>query len=122
MQYVLSNEHYPQFATHYDIRFDEEDPKLVIEISGQLTKNELTNLINFRWNDISQIMQRLPKVDSTNISVLELAKKVYDLRKNGMKYREIADILEEENPNDDSGIYNEDYIKTLFNRYKKIFE
>lgn len=123
MNYILENKLLPPLLSEYDIRIEDNDnPRLIIEINNRLNKKEFNELINREWNEISYLMNQLKRVEIKKISVLELAKQVFDLRKQGLKNREIADILEKQNPKDESGKYNEDYVKTLYNRYKHIFQ
>lgn len=56
---------------------------------------------------------------------LEWAKRIVELREGGKKrpkFREIANILEEEfEKSAEPGIFTEDYVKILYKRYKDRF-
>ena len=96
---------------------------LHVVVKEQLGKSELKKYIDYSWDEIQAKMRKLPKrPKGHNFLRPELAKEIYDLRENkGLTFKKIADILYEKNEDKPYvDIFNEDYIKTLYHRWKKI--
>lgn len=120
--YIFLNKELPPYTTKVQIEEEtiEKEKVLVIKIHQRLNKTEFISLIERRWDDIEAKMNNLPRLKIRKITTLQLAKKVITLRNKNKTYVEIADIVSNDYPNDDSGRINEDYMKTLFHRYKDI--
>lgn len=89
-------------------------------ISENITKSEFLEQMEQRWEEIEIYINSLPRTPKNTMIRSSWAKRITELRdKEGKKFREIADILEQEYKNSDSeGIFNEDYVKILYHRWK----
>ncbi|MCR4330220.1 MAG: hypothetical protein NUV65_06785 [Candidatus Roizmanbacteria bacterium] len=122
IMYIICNKKYAPYLSEVQItqEVDKEQKFIDIKIFNHMGKTEFLNFINNRWDEISAILQTLPKIKVRNIPTLDLAKKICGLRKKQKSFAQIADILSKDYPDDEIGRINEDYMKTLYHRYKKI--
>lgn len=92
--------------------------KVYIGVSQNLSKEQLKALIDLQWNQISDLMQGLPKWDAKKHSNVDLFRKLTFLRDiKKMPWGEIAANLGEQYSENDS-VMDESYLRTLYRRYK----
>lgn len=104
---------------------NEEKEGLHIVVKEQLSKNELKRYLDENWDEVREKMKNLPKkVKGHKLLRPNIAKEVYALRKKkGLSFKKITDILYEKYKSKPFiDIFNEDYIKTLYHRWKKIID
>lgn len=95
---------------------------VLIDITKKISKNELLRFIDSQWEDISNLMNYLPKTKHFYISPRDM--RILNLRDNEkLRYSEIADLIIKEYSIDNmKGSINEDSIKTSYKRAKNKVE
>ena len=101
---------------------DNGEKKLHIIILERLSKNELKKLIDDLWNNIEAEMNLLPKAKKHKMLRAKIAKEIVRLRDDKKKsYKVIAQTLGEKYADNELfDVLNEDYVKILYHRWKKI--
>jgi len=87
-----------------------------ISITSTITKNKFLEWVEKNWETIEFDMQalELPEVKFPRWENLDLAKQIFELRDvEKLTFSEITTRLKQ---------FDEDYIKTLYHRYKKWFK
>jgi len=74
------------------------------------------------WDVIQKYIGNLPRTPENNMIRSSWARRIVELRDiDRKKFKEIADILEQEFKDSESvDIINEDYVKILYRRFKQI--
>ena len=99
-----------------DIYKNESVNNLIIIISQKYTKKHLHDWIDSEWSKgLEKEINQLPKHPYSHIGILNVYKRIVELKKLGKTSQQIADILYEEN----LGIYGHESIKPMYNRYQK---
>lgn len=112
-----------EYIFHKSLENRADDKSVFIEITEKLSKERLHHLIDQEWEDIKRGMDlNLFETPKHKMIRASLAKRIVEMRdKEKIKFREIADILQKENQNSDLyDVINEDYVKILYHRWKRI--
>ncbi len=93
---------------------------LHIVLQERMSKAEVHKWIDEIWNDIEENMQSIPTAKKHKMLRSEIAKRIVDMKdKQDMKFRQIADKLQEDYQDSDFyDVLNENNIKTLYHRWK----
>jgi hypothetical protein len=101
------------------VKYKKEDA-LQIVVLEKMSKSELKRYIDYEWESIDEKMNLLPSANKHNMFRSEIVKRIVDMKdQEGLKFRQIADILQKEYEN--SELYdslNENNIKTKYHRWK----
>jgi len=116
------------FIFHKTLDNGAKEGSVFLEITEKLSKEQLHKLIDQEWGDIQKGMDlNLFETPRHKMIRASLAKRIVEMRDNfkkdkaKMKFGEIADILQKENQeNDLYDVLNEDYVKILYYRWKKL--
>lgn len=107
-----------------DSRKEEQFHYVDLILTQKISKTKLHQLIDRRWNEIEEMMNRIKLLNPINHKMknIELTKKIISYKDiENKKFSEIADILASEEENIDiSDSINEDYVKVIYHRWKKI--
>lgn len=93
---------------------DSDMGNFMININTQVSKYELIKYIERNWKDMQKLISTLPEKGRYEVSKRD--RRIFELRKEGKKYSEIADVIAEEF-SEDSG--DEAIIKIAYQRLKK---
>lgn len=104
-----------------DQRFSYRD-RCHIVITERVSKTELHNLIDQEWGSIEEGLKLLHRAKGHRMIRATIAKRIVEMKDEGkMKFRDIAETLQDENQDNDLyDILNEDYVKILYHRWKKV--
>jgi len=93
-----------------------------LAISEKITKTEFLKQMEKNWDVIQKYIGNLPRTPENNMIRSSWARRIVELRDiDRKKFKEIADILEQEFKDSESvDIINEDYVKILYRRFKQI--
>lgn len=124
-EFIEKNFVRPDYEKIQVIVNSEDMPKLyvagnvLIEIFNKISKNEFFKTLEKEWPKIEKSLDRIETRKPFEISMRDL--KIVKLKDiDGMKFKNIANFLQKDIPDDDiDNIISEDLVKTAYHRAKK---
>lgn len=106
---------------YYEDRIKARELILLIAIKREVTKNQLINWINEKWDDINVAMKKcIPakRVDQLKFKDIAIADEILSLHEEGKSIGDISSLLTDKHPLNNN-VMSEYWTKQKLHRYKK---